>query len=165
MMFAALFIAVVMTPLLKAPVGIVQKTSGWCSPAIANVVGSVTVNCIGADPRALSRLNAELSRKNLAVADKIREADEWTSRYQEVEIRLREAGDDTALSRQAEEYLHEGELEKLAGFSTRSWGMKRNRPIERLLTTTTVRWCSNCSFSPWMLCLTWKGPTSTVRKM
>ena len=46
------------------------------------------------------------------LADKIREADEWTSRYQELEAGLREAGDDTALSRQAEEYLHEGELEK-----------------------------------------------------
>ena len=36
----------VMAALHQAPVTIVQKTSGWCSPAIANVVGNVTVNCI-----------------------------------------------------------------------------------------------------------------------
>lgn len=98
--------------LQRNPVTIVQKTSGWCSPAIANVVGNVTVNCIGVDPGALKRLNAELSRKNLELADKIREADQWTSKYKELETRLNEAGDDSVLSRQAEECLHEGELEK-----------------------------------------------------
>ena len=89
-----------------------QESSGWCSPNIANVVGNVTVNCIGVDPRALTWLNAGLSRKNLQLADKIREADEWTRRYKELEAQLSAAGDDSVLSRQAEEYLHEGELEK-----------------------------------------------------
>lgn len=98
--------------LQQAPVTIVQKTSGWCSPAIANVVGNVTVNCIGVDPRALKLLNTELSRKNLQLAEKIREADEWTKRYKELEARLNQSGDDSALSRQAEEYLHQGDLEK-----------------------------------------------------
>jgi tetratricopeptide (TPR) repeat protein len=96
----------------QAQVAIVQKTSGWCSPAIANVVGNVTVNCIGVDPRALKRLNVELNRKNLQLADKTREADNWTKRYNELEARLSAAGDDSDQSRQAEEYLHEGELEK-----------------------------------------------------
>jgi tetratricopeptide (TPR) repeat protein len=95
----------------QAPVTIVQQTSGWCSPVIANVVGNVTVNCIGVDPRALKWLNAELTRKNLQFADRIREADEWTSRYKELEARLTGAADDSALSHKAEEYLHEGELE------------------------------------------------------
>src|ERR1039457_316783 len=90
----------------------VQKSSGWCSPNIANVVGNVTVNCIGVDPRALARLNAELNRKNLQLADRIREANEWTARYKELEERLSQAGDDSVLSQQAEEYLHQGELEK-----------------------------------------------------
>jgi tetratricopeptide (TPR) repeat protein len=91
---------------------ITQKSSGWCSPNIANIAGNVTVNCIGVDPRALKRLNAELDRKNLQLTDKIRGADEWTTRYRELEARLSDAGDDSALSRQAEEYLHQGELEK-----------------------------------------------------
>lgn len=96
----------------QAPVTLVQKTSGWCSPVIANVVGNVTVNCIGVDPRALKRLNVELSRKNLQLADKIHEANEWTNKYKELETQLSKAGDDSVLSKQAEEYLHEGELEK-----------------------------------------------------
>ena len=73
----------------QSPVAIVQKSSGWCSPNIANVAGNVTVTCIGVDPRALKRLNAELSRKDLQLQDKIREADQWTSKVQGTEARLR----------------------------------------------------------------------------
>lgn len=54
--------------LQEQPVTIAQKTSGWCSPAIANVVGNVTVNCIGVDPRALRRLNEQLRAMKLASA-------------------------------------------------------------------------------------------------
>src|SRR5271166_6400859 len=112
-MFSAILMSLVVMAAVEQPAPtIVQKSSGWCSPNIANVLGNVTVNCIGVDPRALNRLNAELNRKNLQLADKIREADEWTARYKELEARLSEAGDDSALSRQAEEYLHQGELEK-----------------------------------------------------
>lgn len=111
-MLLVLFASLVMLAVPPAPQTIVQKTSGWCSPAIANVVGNVTVTCIGVDPRALKRLNAELNRKNLELADTIREANEWTQKYKELEKRLNDATDDPALSRQAEEYLHEGELEK-----------------------------------------------------
>jgi tetratricopeptide (TPR) repeat protein len=103
----------ILASVLRAqPPAIVQKTSGWCSPAIANVVGNVTVNCIGVDPRALQRLNSELKRKNLQLSEKIREADEWTRRYKELEAQLSEAGHDSILSRRAEEALHEGDLEK-----------------------------------------------------
>jgi hypothetical protein len=91
---------------------ITQQTSGWCSPAIANVVGNVTVTCIGVDPRALKTLNAELSRKSLQLADKIQEANIWAQRYKELEARLRQTPDDLTLSRQAEKYLHEGQLDK-----------------------------------------------------
>jgi tetratricopeptide (TPR) repeat protein len=42
----------------------------------------------------------------------VQAADEWTSKYKELETQLSQAGDDSALSQQAEEYLHEGELEK-----------------------------------------------------
>src|SRR5271157_4141688 len=111
-MLGSILALVVMAAAQQPVPTIGQKSSGWCSPNIANVVGNVTVNCIGVDPRALKRLNAELDRKNLQLADKIREADEWTRRYKELEARLSEPGDDSVLSRQAEEYLHQGELEK-----------------------------------------------------
>jgi tetratricopeptide (TPR) repeat protein len=96
----------------QMPATVIQRTSGWCSPAIANIAGNVTVNCIGVDPRALIRLNRELGKKNLQLADNMREANEWAARYKELEARLDEVHDDASLSRQAEEYLHEGELEK-----------------------------------------------------
>src|ERR1019366_4931584 len=112
-MLSAILMSLVDIAAIEQPApAIVQKSSGWCSPNIANVAGNVTVNCIGVDPRALKRLNAELAGKNLQLADKVREADEWTARYKELEARLSAAGDDNVLSRQAEEYLHEGKLEK-----------------------------------------------------
>src|SRR5271157_1625840 len=112
-MLSSIFMSLVVMAAVQQPgPTIVQKTSGWCSPNIANVAGNVTVNCIGVDPRALKRLNTELNQRNLQLADRIREADEWTTRYKELEARLSEAGDDNVLSRQAEEYLHQGELEK-----------------------------------------------------
>jgi Tfp pilus assembly protein PilF len=89
-----------------------QMSTGWCSPNIANVSGSVTVNCIGVDPRAIKVLNAKLDKKNVELSEKIREANEWASRYHELETRLSEASQDTALSKKAEEYLHKGDLEK-----------------------------------------------------
>jgi len=86
MLSSMLILAAVMAA-QEAPSTVVQKSSGWCSPNIANVGGNVTVNCIGVDPRALKRLNAELSRKKLELADKIRKADEWTARYKELASR------------------------------------------------------------------------------
>ena len=114
----------------QAPVTIVQKTSGWCSPAIANVVGNVTVNCIGVDPRALKRLNAQLSVMKLDRDTALQAADEWTTRYKELEARLSEAGDDNELSRQAEEYLHQGELEKAGAILDQILG-KEDRQTDR----------------------------------
>jgi tetratricopeptide (TPR) repeat protein len=90
----------------------VQHTSGWCSPAIADVIGNVTVNCIGVDPRALKRLNGQLKAMKIDREKALKVADEWTSRYKQLENRLNQAGDDSVLSQRAVEYLHEGELEK-----------------------------------------------------
>src|SRR5664280_932938 len=111
-MLSLAFISLVVMVAQQPQATFLQNSSGWCSPNIANVTGNVTVNCIGVDPRALKRLNEELNRKNLQLTEKIRQADEWTVRYKELEERLSEAGDDSMLSHQAEEYLHEGELEK-----------------------------------------------------
>ncbi len=105
----SIFLAALAQPPASAAV---QISTGWCSPNIANVVGNVTVNCIGVDPRALVRLNAELSRKNLDLASRINEANEWAARYKDLESRLAQSNDDSALSKQAEDDLHQGELEK-----------------------------------------------------
>src|ERR1700733_8350027 len=103
-MVTAVFISLVAIAATQAAPTIAQKSSGWCSPNIANVSGNVTVNCIGADPRALQQLNARLNRTNLQLNDMINEANEWTRRYKELEVRLSQAGDDSVLAHQAEEY-------------------------------------------------------------
>src|ERR1017187_1206857 len=121
-MLSPMLISLVVMAAQQAQPTILQRSSGWCSPNIANVVGHVTVNCVGVDPRALRRLNEALNRKKLQLADKIREADEWTAKYKELETRLSEAPDDVALSRQAEEYLREGDLEKAGAVLDRILG-------------------------------------------
>lgn len=157
----------VVAALQQAPVTIVQKivqnTTGWCSPAIANVVGNVTVNCIGVDPRALKRLNEQLRAMKLDRDKSVQLADEWTTRYKQLETRLSDAGEDSILSRQAEEYLHEGELEKAGKILDQILRSEEQRLIEPPPTTTTVRWFSNCSSSRLMRCRIWRRPTSIVR--
>lgn len=89
-----------------------QTTSGPCSPAVANVTGNFTLTCIGVDPRAVAKLNAYLGHKNVELAEKIREANGWAERYHELEKQFVETKVDRRLSRQAEEYLHQGDLQK-----------------------------------------------------
>jgi len=103
---------VVLAALQQVQVTIVQQSSGWCSPNIANVNGNVTVNCIGVDPRALRTLNEQFRRKNLQLKDLVSEANRWAEQYHELERRLADAGDNAELSHQAEEYLHQGDLKK-----------------------------------------------------
>jgi hypothetical protein len=90
----------------------IQRSTGPCSPNIANVTGNVTVNCIGVDPRAVKRLNAQLNQKDFRLAEKIREANQWAEEYKQLEAELSRASTDKELMGKAEEYLHQGELEK-----------------------------------------------------
>ena len=96
----------------QAPPQIVQHTTGFCSPALANINGNVSITCIGVDPRALRRLNKELDRKNLQLDEKIKEANDWAARYKELEARLNAGSDDVALSREAGELLKAGKLDE-----------------------------------------------------
>ena len=91
---------------------ITQTTAGWCSPAVGQTQGNVTITCQGVDPKALARLNELLDKKDLELQEKIREAEDWTRKYQEVSQRLAEAGQDDELARQARTLLREGKLEE-----------------------------------------------------
>jgi hypothetical protein len=42
---------------------ITQTTTGWCSPAVGQTGGNVTIICQGVDPKALARLNELLDKK------------------------------------------------------------------------------------------------------
>jgi tetratricopeptide (TPR) repeat protein len=89
-----------------------QQTSGPCSPVIANVVGDVTVTCIGVDPRALDVLNKQLRQRKLDSSSALHEANLWTQRYLDLEKSFREYKGDRKLAALAEDYLHQGDLDK-----------------------------------------------------
>lgn len=59
------FLLVVMVFPSQQGAVIQQHSSGWCSPNIV-AGGSVTVNCIGVDPRALRALNQKLIAEHLS---------------------------------------------------------------------------------------------------
>jgi tetratricopeptide (TPR) repeat protein len=94
-----------------------QSTSGACSPAILGNNNKVICNDI--DARALKRLNDELDAKDLTIAQKIKEAEEWARKYSELDRQLTEArsqaaakGADATLLKTAQDLLHEGKLEE-----------------------------------------------------
>lgn len=89
-----------------------MQTSRPCSPVVANVVGDVNITCIGVDPRALEALNIQLRQRKLDIAAKVREANSWTAKYLQLDNNLREYKGDRKLAGLAEEYLHQGDLEK-----------------------------------------------------
>src|SRR5437773_603129 len=95
----------------QRPADIQQHSSGRCSPNIVTT-GPVTVNCIGIDPRALRVLNRKLAQMQGTLDQKIQEANDWANKYHELEQRLVESGADTELSKKADQYLRQGELEK-----------------------------------------------------
>ena len=89
-----------------------QTTTGWCSPAVGQTAGNVTINCQGVDPKALARLNELLDKKDLELQAKIRDAEEWAQKYRDLHQRLTEEGRDDALAQQAKKLLEEGKLEE-----------------------------------------------------
>src|SRR5262249_50653018 len=89
-----------------------QQTEGWCSPAVADVKGAVTLTCVGVDPKALARLNELLDKKDLELGQKIKEANEWAERYRDLSARLAAATDDSQLSLQAKALIQEGKFDE-----------------------------------------------------
>ena len=63
---AAIAIAVSFNALGQTP-SVYQNTSGFCSPAISNVTGNVTIICNGVSPKAMERLNRELQNTRKTV--------------------------------------------------------------------------------------------------
>ena len=112
-----------------------QASTGNCSPNIVNSgSGPVTVqligSCNGIDPRLLrdltqsmqkflaqfpktiGNLNELLDKKNVELAEKVREVEDWTKKYGELSQRLEEQPADDELSRQAADALKEGNLNR-----------------------------------------------------
>jgi tetratricopeptide (TPR) repeat protein len=90
---------------------ITQTTTGWCSPTVGKA-DNVIIICQGVDPKALARLNELLDKKDLELQAKIREAEEWTQKYRELEQRLATQGQDEPLVQLTQTLLKEGKLDE-----------------------------------------------------
>lgn len=108
-----------------------QRTEGWCSPAVADVKGNVTINCTGVDPQAMKRLNELLDKKDVELSQRIKDAEEWAARYRELLARIEKQGDDSELSRKAEELIKTGKLEE-AGKILDEIIAKQEKQVEKL---------------------------------
>jgi tetratricopeptide (TPR) repeat protein len=90
-----------------------QTTTGANSPAIVGNDNKVTFNDI--DARAVKRLNDLLDEKDLTIAQKVAEAEEWARKYRELgtqfTARSQAKGDDATQIKAAQDLLHEGKLE------------------------------------------------------
>ena len=82
-----------------------QTTTGPNSPAILGDNNNITYNDI--DARALKRLNDQLDERDLTIAQKIAEANEWARKYRELDQQLTEARSQTA-ARGDDETSHQG---------------------------------------------------------
>jgi tetratricopeptide (TPR) repeat protein len=111
MMAVWLLVAVLGASMVQAAT-ITQQTEGWCSPAVGETHGNVTINCQGVDPKALQRLQELLDIKDLALHEKIREAEEWTRKYRELSQYVAKGSQDSAPAQQAKALLEEGKLEE-----------------------------------------------------
>lgn len=88
-----------------------QTTQGWCSPAVADTRGNVSIVCQGVSPKALDRLNELLDKKDLELKARIAEADQWAARYRDLEARLATVGPDDAKSEEARRLIEAGDFE------------------------------------------------------
>lgn len=95
----------------NATVTIEQHTSGSCSPRITDVSSTVTINCAGVDPKALERLNEALRSKNLNLKDELKAAEEWASKYLELEKNLSQPTHGN--SKEAKAALAAGDFDRL----------------------------------------------------
>ena len=106
------------------------STRGRCSPAVSQAGGNVTITYLSGScpeldaktvatlkdfsskfPRTLDRLNELLDKKDVELASRDNEVQEWIGKYEDLANKLAENGDDSALGRQAAAKLQDGDLE------------------------------------------------------
>ena len=93
------------------PQTVQQKSTGDCSPTIANVNGTITFNCPGIPKKAEKILNGLLNKMYKDLQEKTKAAEEWANRYQDLRTRLAAQGDESVLAKEATKLLQEGDLE------------------------------------------------------
>src|SRR5438067_2067126 len=107
-----------------------QVSYGTCSPNISNVSGNITIQfsgngCLGIDPAAIKHLNEFLAdfpktqrrlqelldKKDLELADKMKQIEDWSTKYRQLSQRMEEQPADDELSKRAASLLKEGDLD------------------------------------------------------
>jgi hypothetical protein len=89
-----------------------SMTWGSCSPIVQRTGGSVTINCMGVDPRALQRMNELLDKKDVELTAKVQEAEDWANKYRVLSSQIAKADDGSILARSAKDSLVTGDLER-----------------------------------------------------
>jgi tetratricopeptide (TPR) repeat protein len=105
-----LALLVALDPAAGAAGQVIQTTTGFCSPAINNAMGPVSITCYGVDPKLLERLNQLLDRQNINPKEKVRRGDEWTRQYLELKTRLLLLSEQSPIARSAAVALERGDL-------------------------------------------------------
>jgi hypothetical protein len=88
-----------------------QQTYGWCSPAVGQTEGNVTITCHGIDPQAMQLLNERLNTSNLDLQQKTREANELIRTINELSRQV-ETPQDKKLAQETRALLRQGKLEE-----------------------------------------------------
>ena len=88
-----------------------QSTTGWCSPAVHDTQGNVTVNCEGVDPKIVERLNELLDLKDIKLDEANQVAAHWLKKYNELTAQLAQRPASDTLAVEAREMLEKGQLE------------------------------------------------------
>lgn len=113
----ALTLMLVIAPAAQAQ-QIIQVTSGWCSPTVANVVGDVVIKCIGVPPPLHKKLSEELERlkvtHHLEVQQLVAEANDWVRRYNELNKRLQQLTGSPAEIQEIQKLIASGKIEAAA---------------------------------------------------
>lgn len=97
---------------------VIQMTSGWCSPTIANVVGNVSIKCVGISPAVHRQLNEDLQRvqakHKLQVQELIAKAEMWVARYKQLKQHVDEQPASSTAVEEVNQLIRAGNLRQAA---------------------------------------------------
>ena len=93
-----------------------QRTEGG-GPTIGTVGGSTHIGDVHhhaspVDQKTLARINELLDKKDLELAEREREKEEWVKKYQDLEARLKAEPEKSDQSQRVAELVHQGDFEE-----------------------------------------------------
>ena len=101
-----------------------QKTEGWCSPAVHETDGNVTINCHGVSPKIVNRLEKLLDKQDIDLIKAQKEIDHWLKKYNELKTQLAKRPATDELAAKAKALLEKGDLESAEELLKKSLAQK-----------------------------------------